>query len=206
MLGKLVHHGDENTIDEEAAGGQLHNSNGIEQVSGQGNAAPGTAAQNLTNSRHAEQGEGKTESHAETVKSGIEDIILAGKHLRTPQDDAVYNNQRQKDAEALIKALRICLQQKLHHRNKAGNDDDEAGNAHLIGNDVAQERDNDIGAEQYKGGCHSHAQSIENRGGGSDGRAGTQHQNQYGVLFDNTVGKGFQLITHLVPHAPFTVS
>ena len=206
MLGELVHHGDENTIDEEAAGGQLHDRNGIEQVGSQGDAAPGAAAQNLTDGGHAEQGEGKAETHAETVQRGIEDVILTGKHFGTAEDDAVYHDKRQEDAEALIKALCVGLQQQLHHRNKAGDDDDEAGDANLIGDDIAQERNNDIGAEQYKGGCKAHAQSIENRGGGSDGRAGAQHQNQYGVLFDDTVGKGFQLITHLVPHAPFTVS
>ena len=206
MLGELIHDGDEHAIDEEAAGGELHDRDGIEQIGGEGDAAPGTAAEDLTHGGHAEQSEGEAQAHAQTIEGGINDIILAGKHLGTAEDDAVYHDKRQEDAEALVEALHIGLEQQLHHRNKAGDDDDEAGNANLIGDDIAQQGDNDIGAQQYKGGRQTHAQRIEDRGGGSDGGAGAQHQNQNGVLLDDTIGEGFQLVTHLVPHAPFTVS
>ena len=39
MLGELIHDGDEHAIDEEAAGGELHDRDGIEQIGGEGDAA-----------------------------------------------------------------------------------------------------------------------------------------------------------------------
>ena len=69
----------------------------------------GAAAQNFTDRTDDSKGDGKTDTHAQTVEDGIAHRIFAGESLCSTQHNTVDHNQRDKDTQAgKTKALRIA--------------------------------------------------------------------------------------------------
>ena len=82
-------------------------------------------------------------------------------------------------------------------------DDDVAGQMDLCGDHVAQQRDQDVGADQHEGEGCAHAQCAGDCRGNCQAGAGAQDQTQNGVLFDDAVGKdaylGLLFLCHFLP-------
>ena len=59
---------------------------------------------------------GKANAHPKAIDNGGEHPVLAGEHLRTPQDNAVDHNQRQVDAQGARPAAgEYALNKHLHN-------------------------------------------------------------------------------------------
>ena len=73
----------------------------------------------------------------------------------------------------------------------------------LCGDHVAQQRDQDVGADQHEGEGCAHAQCAGDCRGNCQAGAGAQDQTQNGVLFDDAVGKdaylGLIFLCHFLP-------
>ena len=108
------------------------------------------------------------------------------------------DNQRQVDAQRLVQVGHECLQNHLYDGNKCCDDDDVARQVHLGRDDLAQCRDNDVGADQNKRHGQAHAQRTGNGGGDSQCRAAAQHQAQNRVFTDDTGRKNFPLARFFV--------
>ena len=81
------------------------------------------------------------------------------------------------------------MDQQVDHAHEGGDDDDVAGDTHLVGDDVFQRRDEHVGHQQHEGRGRAHAQGVGHRGGDGERRTAAQHQNQGGVFFEETFGQ-----------------
>ena len=72
-------------------------------------------------------------------------------------------------------------------RNEARDDDDVARDTHFIGDDLAQERNKDVGERQDNEDGNAHANTVGDAGGDGHGGAHTEDLHQNGVLIDKTV-------------------
>ena len=59
----------------------------------------GSVSDDLTNSSHYCKSKGETDTHTDTVKGGIDGVVLVGEHFRTTEDDTVNYDQRKEYAE-----------------------------------------------------------------------------------------------------------
>ena len=145
----------------------------------------------------------EADAHADAVQCGIHHIVLAGKHLGTAQNDAVDNDQGQEHAQCGVQAVHVGVHDHLDDGDEACDDDDVAGQMDLCGDHVAQQRDQDVGADQHEGEGCAHAQCAGDCRGNCQAGAGAQDQTQNGVLFDDAVGKdaylGLLFLCHFLP-------
>ena len=133
-------------------------------------------------------------AHAESVDSGVEYLVFIGEHFRSAEDDAVDDDERQIDAERRVERGSERLDEHLHHRDEARDQNDIAGDAHLVGNDLAQRGDDDVRAEQDSRRRKTHAEGVPDAGGGGEGRAGAENEHQHGVFLDDALGEVLQSV------------
>ena len=124
-------------------------------------AAKGAGTQKLTSHRENGQCAGKTDALRQTIDNGSQRRILIGKRLRTAQNDAVHDNQRDKHTQRVGQRRDKRLEQKIHTGNKTGNDHNECRNTYLVGNNIAQQRNNQIGAHQHQCCTNTHTNAIK---------------------------------------------
>ena len=132
---------------------------------------------------------GVAQAHAQTVQRGVYDAVLVGERFRTAQDDAVHYDQGHVQTQGLIQVGQVGLQQHLQNRYERRDNNDVARDADLIGNDLLQRGNEDVGEEQYEGYAQSHTDAVGGHGGYCQRGAGTQDQDQDRVFLDKTVGK-----------------
>ena len=169
-------------------------------------AEDGAAAQELTDAAQQRQGEREAQTHAEAIQTRREDGVLRGESLSATQHDAVHHDQGDEQAERLVNIRDESLHHQLYHRHKRGDDHDEAGDTHLVGDEAFQQGDEDVGKDKYEGRGQTHRHAVDGAGRRSQGRATAQQQDQDGVFFDETFGEGLQVVTHfqfLLPHFRF---
>ena len=160
---------------------------------------PCAAAENLPHAAHEEQSQCEAQSHAGTVQSRSQHVILGGEHFRPSQNDTVYSNQFQKCSQTGIQRRHKAVHQKLNDRYERSNDYDIAGEFHLLRNHFPQQRDHDIGTDQHEHGRQAHADAVKCCGGNCQRRAHAQQSYQCRVFFQDTLGKFFSVV-----HAPVT--
>lgn len=124
---------------------------------------------------------------ADAVHCGGGDGVLAGEGLGTAEHDAVDDDQRNEHAEALGDVGEERLQAQVNDGDKACDDDDVARDTHFIGDNLAQERNKDIGERQDNEDGNAHADAVGDAGGDGHGGAHTEDLHQNGVLIDKTV-------------------
>ena len=184
--------------DEEAARRGIHDSHAVHALGDDRDAQPGAAADDLTDGGHEQHGQDVADAHAQTVQRRVHDGVLAGEHLGTAQNDAVDDDQRQIHAQRLVQVGHERLQHHLHDGNKRCDDNDVARQMHLGRDDLAQCRDNNVGADQNKGHGQTHAHGTGNGGGDGQCGAAAQHQTQNGVFTDDTGRKNLPLARFFV--------
>ena len=86
--------------------------------------------------------------------------LFGGKSLGPAQNDAVDHNERHKNAQSLIQRIGVGLHEQLHGHHQRGRDDDEAGDAHFLGDDGAHHGNQHIGEHQHKNNRQAHAQAV----------------------------------------------
>ena len=161
-------------------------------------AEPGAAAQNLPDAAHEKQRQGKSEAHAGTVQSGGQHVILRGKHFCPSQDNTVYGDQLQKSAQAGVQRRHKTMHQELNDCNERGNDDNITRELYLLRNHLSQQRNNNVGTDEYEHRGQSHADAVKCRSGDSQRGAHAQQSHQRGVFPDNSLGQFFSVI-HAIP-------
>ena len=105
---------------------------------------------------------------------GIQEQVLVGKRLGTAEHDAVDDNQRDEDAQTGGERRHEALDEKVHHTHEGGDDDDITRDAHLVGNHILQERDDDVGHQEHKRGGGAHTDGVVHRSG--DRQRGTRNK------------------------------
>ena len=129
---------------------------------------------------------------------GDEVIVVLHVQQHHTQYGAVGGNQGQIHTQRLVQVGHERLQHHLHDGNKRCDDNDVARQMHLGRDDLAQCRDNDVGADQNERHGQAHAHSAGNGGGDSQCGAAAQHQAQNGVLTDDARGKNLPLARFFV--------
>ena len=143
--------------------------------------------QKLTDTGDDGDSQGESEAHAKAVHRRGQRPVFAGEGFRAGKYYAVNHYQRYKHAQARIKALNECMQQELYYGNKGAYYHYEARYAHLVGNKVPEQRNNEVGAYQHEGRRRAHAHRVYDAGGGRYGGAGAENQVEGGVLRDYAV-------------------
>ena len=162
-------------------------------------AAELAGAQQLAEHAHDDQDDGIADALADAVHRGSAHRVLGGKGLGTAQDDAVHHDQGDEHAQGVGQGGNERLEQQVHAGNEAGDNHDEAGDTDLIGDDLAQQRDENVGKGQDDQHGHAHAQAVEERRGDGHGGAHTQQLHQHGVLGDQAL---FELLAKVHIAAP----
>jgi len=80
------------------------------------------------------------------------------------------------DAERRVKIGYVGFHAELHDGDERSDYDDKRRNAHLVRDQVLDQRNGDVRAGQYEQGRHAHAQPVDRRGGGAEGRTHSQQQ------------------------------
>ena len=93
LFGELIHHGDQNTEDEEATGGLCKNGDLEALHKGDLDAGKAARTQNLTHRRHQKQGDEEADTHTEAVEDGVHHAVLTGEHLGAAEDDTVDDDE-----------------------------------------------------------------------------------------------------------------
>ena len=101
------------------------------------------------------------------------------------EDDAVYNDQRQEQAERRRQRRDKGLQAEVNDGNKARDDGDKRCNTDLVRDKFAQQGNNNIGADENDGSRRAHADRILQRSGGCQRRAKTDRLHENRVIEDN---------------------
>ena len=173
LFGKLVHDCDHDTKHKESAGSLCKNRNSeviecytlfgsleeeVDGLDAEGlkTGEYGARTEDLTDDCHCEKCNKEADTHSKSVKCGIKGTVLSCEHFRSAKNDTVYNDKRQPNAEKVVNRLNKCVQQHLNKRNKRRNNDDVAGDTHGVGNNLAKERDYNVGAEEYDGSRKAH--------------------------------------------------
>ena len=107
--------------------------------------------------------------------------MLACEHFGSAEDYTVYNDEREISAERREQVGQVCVHQHLDNRNEPRNYDDVGGNAHLIGNNLAERGDRHVGADENYCRRNTHAERTGYRVGDGEGRAGSENQHEYRV-------------------------
>ena len=201
-----LHHSDEAAQRQEAAHGQRQHADTVlggedlnagcaaQCAAAQQTAAERAGAEELTEYAHDDQHESIADALADAVHRGGTHAVLGGEALRTAEDDAVHDDQGDKHAQRAGQGGNERLEQQIHAGHEAGDDHDVAGDTHFVGNDLAQQGDEDVGEGQDNEHGHAHAQAVEERRGDGHGGAHTQHLHQHRVLCDEAL---FQLLTEI---------
>ena len=157
---KLAGNGDENTEDEEAAGRKQEDDDGIHEIGEDRDTKHGTGTQQFTNDTHGEQCGSKTNAHANAIDDGGQNLVLAGVHFGTAENDAVNNDQRQENAQGSVQIREVSLNEHLHDGNETGDDGDKSGDTNLVRNDIAEKGNNSIGTDQNQRSGQAHTNGI----------------------------------------------
>ena len=157
--------------------------------------------------QHERQGE--AQPHAQTVQHGVAHAVLRSKGFGTGENYAVDDDERQINAERVVQRGYEFAQQHLHHSDECGDDEDIRGDTHPVGNDLAQQRHQQVGTHQHYGGGNAHAQSVERARRNGESGTHPQHQTEDGVGRENAVGDNpalafgveSQSLAHILPSA-----
>jgi hypothetical protein len=139
---------------------------------------PGSGTDQLADRTHDEECQCEARAHTEAVEHGIEHTVFGSKHLRPPQNDAVYHDQWQIDAQRAVDRGSKCLDEHLHNGDKPRDNNNIAGDSHLIRDDVLEQCDYHIGANQYEGGGNSHTNPVDGHCGNGKSGAGAQQKDK----------------------------
>ena len=82
----------------------------------------------------------------------------------------------------------------FHDGDESSNDHDIAGDADVIGDDLAEQGDQHVGADQHRKCGQTHAQRTCHVSGSGKGGTGSQNENENGVLLDDTLQEDGQII------------
>ncbi len=141
-----------------------------------------THADDFAHSAKHQQHHGKAQPHHQTVEGRQQRRVLGGIRLGAADDDAVGDNEGDKDAERLIEAIGVGVHQQLHAGHQRGDDHHVDRDADILRHPVAHQRDGEVGADQHCHGGKAEPQRIGKSGGDGEGRAQTQHLYQRGVV------------------------
>ena len=122
----------------------------------------------------------------------MQDRLLSCDGFGTPEDDAVHHNQRDEEAERGVERRDERLHEHLHDGHEACDDDDEARDAHCIGDEVLDERDGGVGADEYEHRRQPHSHPIERRRGGRQRGTHPEEERKGRVLRRDAVAKDIE--------------
>ena len=127
----------------------------------------------------------EAEAHAEAVEEAVAHGILAGEHLGSAENDAVYDYKAEEHAEGLIQTGQKRLNKHLHQRYEGGDYDYVAGYADLVRDYVPQKRDDHVGAHENEGQREAHTEAAQHRYGNGQHRAGPKADNFFKPVYDS---------------------
>ena len=113
--------------------------------------------------------------------------MLGSEGLSTTEDDTVDHNQWDKQSEGCIDIRQEGLDNQLQHGDKGSNHHDEYGDAHLVGSDRLEARDNNIGTDEHSHCGQSHGHTVDGTSGGGQRGTHTQHKDERWVLLDDAI-------------------
>ena len=122
----------------------------------------------------------------------MQDRLLSGYRFGAPEDDAVHHDQRNKEPERGVERRDERLHEHLHDGHEASDDDDEARDAHGIGDEVLDERDGGVGADEYEHRRQAHRHTIERRRGGRQRGTHPEEERKGRVLRRDAVAKDIE--------------
>ena len=140
------------------------------------------ATEELTDEAQQRQREGEAEANTHAVECAVEYALLSRYGFGTPEDDTVHHDQRDEEAEGSVERGDESLHEHLHDGHEASDDDDEAWDAHGVGDEVLDERDSGIGADEHEHRGQTHRQPVERGGRGRQRGAHPQEEYEGRVL------------------------
>ena len=108
------------------------------------------SAQQLTHNTHQCQCPGKAQAHEESIEERLTHVVLRSESFGAAQHNAVHHDQGDEETQAVIQCRQIGLHHHLHDGDKGGDDNNEGRDAHLVGDDALQKRNNDVRHHQHK--------------------------------------------------------
>ena len=148
-----------------------------------------TRTEKFTDSTENGQREGEAQAHTNTIERRESGVVLSRKRFCTTEHNTVHNDKGNEQTETCIEVGQISLHTELHDRNERSDDNDERGDAYLIRNEVLQEGDYHVGAQEHEGGSESHRHTIDSAAGSSQGRTHTEHEHHGRILAEKTVSE-----------------
>lgn len=117
---------------EESAGGEDEEKHAV-GTADEVDAEEAAGAESLAD--HAEEGESPSEAQTdeEAVEEGMPDVVLGCESFSATQNDAVDDNQRDEETQRGVEVGDEALHDHLDDGDECCDDNDEAGNTHLVG-------------------------------------------------------------------------
>ena len=195
-VGQGVHARQEHAQADERARGLDHEAERLVPVAHDLHAEPGAVPEQLTQGAEEGQRDGEAQAHAQPVRNGEQDRVLGGERLGAAQDDAVDHDKRHEDAELQVERVGVGLHEQLHANHERGGDHDEAGDAHLGRDDLAQQRDQQVGQGQDEDDRQAHAEAVIGGLGHGQGRAKPEDQLERRQVLPQTLREFLPQCTH----------
>lgn len=153
-------------------------------------------AEQFTDATQEHQRQREAEADAEAVGQRERHRVLGGERLGATEDDAVDHDERHEDAELLVEGVGIGLHQQFHRHHQRGGDGDEAGDAHLLGDDVPHHRDDHVREGENEDDRKPHAEAVARRLGHGEGGAQAEHQPERWQFLPQALGEFLDDLLH----------
>ena len=170
-------------------GGSTITTQGWKRGPNSGNAEEGAGAQDFAHAADHGQAERKAQPHADGVERRRNRRRPRRMRLGAAEHQAVGDDQLDIGAERLVEVEADRLDRVIDHGDEGGDDDDVGGDAHLLRDQVAQQRNQEAGGGQHEGGGQPHRDRVDRRHGDGEGRAHAEHHHEHRVALPHAFGE-----------------
>ena len=191
-LRRLLHDGNQVAEGDESTGGEDEEEHAV-VLGVEGSAKELACAEDLADAAKQCEGDGEAEADADAVEDALHRAVLGCKGFGTTKDDAVHDDEGDEQTEGLIDLGRVGLHEHLQGSDEGGNHDDVRGDAHLIGDEALDARDDEVGEDEDSHRGQTHRHTIHGAGGGSQRGAHTEEKDEGGVLLEDAVPQNRQV-------------
>ena len=151
----------------------------------------GAGCKDFPQAAKEDEDEGEARAHRCTVDSGRQNGVFRGIGFGAGNDDAVGDDEREVDAERLVKRVGQRLDEDFDHGHCARDEQDENGNADFRTQPAAGGGDKGVRKGKDEDGGKAEADGVHGVGRGGEQRAEAEDLYQGGVVVPQAVGEGF---------------
>ena len=127
----------------------------------EGETEDGSCAEELTNSTQEGECEGETDTDTDAVADAGQRVVLRCECLSTAEDDAVDHDEWDEQSEGGIDVGHVGLHHHLQDGHERCDNDDVAWDAHHVGYQVLDERDDEVREYEHEHRGKSHGHTVD---------------------------------------------